>query len=55
MEPYFSTSESKPGAWTNMKTPMMRDGGLYLAYDPDHHLLYSSNLPAGAWRVQLAP
>jgi hypothetical protein len=30
--------------------PMMTSGG-FLAYDPDHHILYSANYWQGVWRV----
>ena len=36
--------------WTQMDSPMLSNGG-QLAWDPDHHLLYSSNGGEGMWRV----
>jgi hypothetical protein len=52
-EPYFSVSETNPTAQPMKKidSPAMSDGGLFMAYDPDHHIVYSSNFPAGVWRV----
>jgi hypothetical protein len=48
--PYSSTSEVQPATWTTMDSPLMKNGG-GLAYDPVHHILYSSNLNAGMWRM----
>ena len=48
--PYASTSEAQPATWTTMDSPLMKNGG-GLAYDPVHHILYSSNLNAGMWRM----
>lgn len=48
---YFSAADSDPSTWTSMGGPVMASGGMYLAYDADHHLLYSSNLLGGFWRV----
>jgi hypothetical protein len=52
-KPYFTVSEANPTAqpMAKMESPMMVDGGLFMAYDPDHHIVYSSNFPAGVWRV----
>jgi hypothetical protein len=52
-KPYFTVSEANPTAqpMAKMESPMMVDGGLFMAYDPDHHIMYSSNFPAGVWRV----
>jgi hypothetical protein len=49
---YSSASEANPMTWTPVfnVVPMVF-GGSNLAYDPDHHLLYSSNLTSGFWRV----
>jgi hypothetical protein len=48
--PFWSASEADGTTWTQMDTPVLSNGGA-LAYDPDHQLLYSSNLGAGVWRV----
>jgi len=52
-KPYFSVPEADPTAQPMVKveTPMMVDGALFMAYDPDHHIVYSSNFPAGVWRA----
>ena len=44
---------SDPSKWTPVfgsNHPLMQAGGSTLVYDPDHHLLYSTNLTAGIWR-----
>ena len=38
-------------AMVSMKSPLMRDGGIWNVFDPDHHILYSSTGVAGLWRV----
>ena len=50
-QPYYTTSEAAPGALAPMKSPPMRDGGIWNVFDPDHHILYSSTGVAGLWRV----
>jgi len=50
-KPYFQTSESNPTAMTPTDSPSMGDGGLFMAYDSVHHVVYSSNFCAGLWRV----
>jgi photosystem II stability/assembly factor-like uncharacterized protein len=51
MQPYHVTSETNPGTMTQVESPMMGDGGLFMAYDQVHHVLYSSNFCGGTWRV----
>lgn len=48
--PFWSSPESDGLTWTQMDSPQLSNGG-ELKYDTDHHLLYSSNLGAGFWRV----
>jgi photosystem II stability/assembly factor-like uncharacterized protein len=49
----FRTAKlSDPKTWTTMDSPALSSGGS-LGYDPSHHLLYSSNLGDGFWRVVL--
>lgn len=48
--PFYTAPESDGMAWTNMDSPLLANGG-QLAYDTDHHVLYSSNGDAGFWRV----
>jgi hypothetical protein len=50
-QPFFSTDENSPTTWTRMKSPSISAGGSYMAYDADHHVLYSSNYSGGLWRV----
>jgi photosystem II stability/assembly factor-like uncharacterized protein len=52
-QPYYTTSEDSPGALVPMKSPMMRDGGIWNVIDRDHHILYSSTGVAGLWRVYI--
>jgi hypothetical protein len=49
-EPFYTSPESDGTTWTSMASPMLTNGG-GLAYDPDHHVLFSSNLDAGFYRV----
>jgi len=56
MEPatgwYSSAPDSDPTQWSPaFDFAAMDHGGSTLAYDPDHHLLYSANLTSGLWRV----
>ncbi|HEV8245087.1 MAG TPA: hypothetical protein VGP93_04940 [Polyangiaceae bacterium] len=47
-----SASEAAPATWTGLSTPPeMTNGGISIAYDKDHHILYSSNYVAGMWRL----
>jgi hypothetical protein len=49
-QPYRSTSETAPGIWRTMESPLMKNGGP-MVYDTEHHIIYSSNLNAGVWRM----
>jgi hypothetical protein len=49
--PYFTSPEADGKAWARLTTPLLSTGGYELAYDPDHHLLYSTNATAGFRRV----
>lgn len=53
-EPYFSASESSP-RWTTLVSPLMNQGGMFLAYNADQGLLYSSNCLGGFWRAFVGP
>lgn len=48
--PFWTAAEADGLSWSQMDSPMLSNGG-QLAYDADHHLLYSSNLGEGMWRV----
>jgi hypothetical protein len=48
--PFWTASEADGLTWSQFDSPMLSNGG-QLAYDEVHHLLYSSNLGAGMWRV----
>jgi hypothetical protein len=47
---YLKSPEGDGQKWTQMPSPKMTMGGT-MGYDAGHHLLYSSNLAAGMWRV----
>jgi hypothetical protein len=50
-QPYFVARESEGTTWTSMASPPMADGPVNLAYDPEHHVVYSANGHGGLWRV----
>jgi hypothetical protein len=49
-QPFWTSAESDGQTWRPLASPPLTNGGS-LAYDVDHHILYSSNLDAGFWRV----
>ncbi len=49
--PYHQAVQAAPLAWTTLDSPKMSSGGATLAYDADHHLLYSANYWEGLRRV----
>jgi hypothetical protein len=49
--PYYTAPETDGQTWARWTTPLLSTGGYELAYDPDHHLLYSTNATAGFKRV----
>jgi hypothetical protein len=49
--PYFLGVERNSGNFTRMNSPMMRNGGATLHLDATRHILYSTNLNAGLWRL----
>ena len=52
---YLSSAEDDGHTWTVMPSPNEIMMGGTLAYDKDHHLLYSSNMLSGVWRVVVRP
>jgi hypothetical protein len=49
---YFVASEDDPTIWTEFDGPPNETWGSYwMAYDPDHKILYSSNQTGGLWRM----
>jgi hypothetical protein len=48
---YSTSPETDGNVWTALKTPVTGHGAVNLVYDPDHHILYSSNETGGFWRV----
>jgi hypothetical protein len=51
LQVYETASESDTTQWTTFASPGMTQGGA-LAFDSDHHILYSSNCQQGFWRVR---
>jgi hypothetical protein len=48
---YYTSPESDGVTWTELPSPVSGQGGYLLAYDKDHHILYSTNQTQGLWRV----
>ncbi len=51
---YSIAPQSNAGSWTNLPTPVgpsSDHGGIYLAYDSLHHILYSANFAGGLWQI----
>jgi hypothetical protein len=49
---YFKVPESNPSKFTELPMTDGNDtGGYFLAFDPDHHILYSSESSDGYWRM----
>lgn len=51
---YHAASASDPSVWSVFAPPYTTPadtGGVYLDYDQDHHILYSSNFKGGVWRI----
>jgi hypothetical protein len=48
---YLKSPESDGQKWTVMPSPSTMTMGGTMGYDAGHHLLYSSNLNSGMWRV----
>jgi len=50
-----SAPEDNPTTWTKMQMPIpaanVNGGGWAVAYDADHHILYSANNHSGLWRI----
>ena len=49
--PYLSGAEGPSSRFTVLSSPMMRNGGGRLHLDSMRHILYSTNLNAGLWRM----
>jgi hypothetical protein len=50
-QPFYKTSKTAPTKWSTMTSPQIGGGPSFMAYDPDHHILYSNNWANGLWRV----
>ena len=48
---YYTSPLSDGMNWSKMAAPGMTQGGMDIAYDRQHHVLYSSNSKQGFWRV----
>jgi hypothetical protein len=48
---YATALEASPRQWMPMPTPGMTQGAYDMAYDVDHHILYTSSCRQGFWRV----
>jgi hypothetical protein len=46
----YTAPEATGSPWTPMPSPGLKQGG-WFGFDPDHHVLYSSNCHEGFWRV----
>jgi hypothetical protein len=49
---YSTSPETNGKTWTAIPTAVKGHGAVDLVYDPDHHLIYSSNETGGLWRVR---
>jgi hypothetical protein len=50
-QPYYTSPEDDGLTWTPMPSPPTCCGGVYLAYDSDHHVMFSANTRGGLLRV----
>jgi hypothetical protein len=48
---YWTSPETDGVTWTSITTEVSGHGAVDITYDPDHHILYSSNETGGFWRV----
>jgi hypothetical protein len=49
---FAKASESDLKTWTSLNSPAeMTNGGISIAYDKDHQILYSSDYVSGMWRL----
>jgi hypothetical protein len=51
LDVYWTSAVTDGKTWSKYTAPGMTQGGMDLAYDRPHHLLYSSNCKQGFWRV----
>jgi hypothetical protein len=49
---YFTAPETDDSTWTPMAITTVMHGAAQMAYDPDHHLVYTSNTQSGAYRMR---
>ncbi len=50
-QPYHVSPEGDGATWSALPSPSLPHGPVFLAYDPDHHVLYSANTESGLFRV----
>jgi photosystem II stability/assembly factor-like uncharacterized protein len=48
---YFSAPESDPTHWAEIPNDGGKWGAYYMAGDPDHHVIYGSEMGDGLWRM----
>jgi hypothetical protein len=51
---YWTAPESQPTSWPQVDAggaPIGDNGGVYIVYEGQHHLLYTSNFDVGLWRL----
>ena len=51
---YRTATDQDPGSWSTVQPPAALPAGqgcAFLDYDAAHHVLYSSNIAAGIWRL----
>jgi hypothetical protein len=51
LDVYWTSPETDGKSWSKYAAPGMTQGGMDMAYDRQHHVLYSSNCKQGFWRV----
>jgi photosystem II stability/assembly factor-like uncharacterized protein len=52
---YWTSLETDGLTWTQYNSQTFKDGPFFMAFDPVHKLVYSSNWDAGLWRLAAAP
>jgi hypothetical protein len=50
-QPYFTALETDGTKWAALPSPNMGSGPVWFAVDRDHHVFYTANFDAGAWRM----
>lgn len=50
-KPHVTAELSDPQSWSELDSPLLTSGASWMAYDPDHRILYTTNYWEGAWRI----